>query len=152
MKPFLPIPAGKRRERLLLYPRAMDRENFDTGSCSLDVPSELAAEFARSAVECLKARFTWRADLLSVTQIVSARNQQFRQKVQSVKRCDSRNQLRAGRWQPRHFGLKSRVVWHLHDLLPFIHSAADSCRAFFAANADAAVSQSVADNFAGAFL
>jgi glycosyltransferase involved in cell wall biosynthesis len=147
-------------ERLLLMILArLDRERFDpVVVCPEDGPlMKLAAEFAPvAAVESLQARFTWRADhligyLRSFLRVIH----HFRQKVLSIKPdLIHANSIRAGLVATAAtFGLKTRIVWHLHDLLPR-HPLSSVIRAFAFLTSRTqmiAVSQAVADNFIGAF-
>src|SRR5688500_18254353 len=148
-------------ERLLLMIIArLDREKFDpVVVCPDDGPlMKLAAELAPVvAVEALKARFTWRVDhligyLRSFLRVIH----QFRQEVLNIKPdVIHANSIRAGLVATAAtFGLKSRVVWHLHDLLPR-HPLSSVIRAFAFISSRTqmiGVSQSVANNFVGAFF
>lgn len=148
-------------ERLLLMILArLDRERFDpVVVCPEDGPlMKLAAEFAPvAAVDCLKARFTWRADhLIGYLTSFLGVIQQFRQKVRSIKPdVIHANSIRAGLVATAAtLGLKYRVVWHLHDLLPR-HPLSSVIRAaaFLSRRTQMiAVSESVADNFVGSFF
>jgi len=148
-------------ERLLLMILArLDREKFNpVVMCPEDGPlMKLAAELAPVvAVEALKARFTWRPDhFIGYLRSFLRVSQQVRQKVRSIKPdVIHANSIRAGLVATAAtVGLKSRVVWHLHDLLPR-HPLSTVIRAaaFLSPRTQMiAVSQSVADNFAGAFF
>lgn len=145
---------------LLMILARLDRERFDPlVVCPEDGPlMKLAAELAPvAAVESLQARFTWRVDhligyLRSFLRVIH----RFRQKVLSIKPdLIHANSIRAGLVATAAtFGLKTRVVWHLHDLLPR-HPLSSVIRAsaFLSPRTQMiAVSQAVADNFIGAFF
>lgn len=148
-------------ERLLLMILArLDRERFDpVVVCPEDGPlMKLAAELAPvAAVESLQARFTWRVDhLIGYLRSFLVVIHRFRQKVLSIKPdLIHANSIRAGLVATAAtFGLKTRVVWHLHDLLPH-HPLSSLIRAsaFLSPRTQMiAVSQAVADNFIGLFF
>ena len=102
----------------------------------------------------LDARFTWRADhllryLQSSVQII----RQIRKRVISIKPdLIHANSIRAGLVATAAtFGLGTRVVWHLHDLLPR-HPLSTSIRIFASLSSRTrmiAVSEAVARNFRG---
>jgi glycosyltransferase involved in cell wall biosynthesis len=148
-------------ERLLLMILArLDRERFDpVVVCPEDGPlMKLAAELTPvAAVASLQARFTWRVDhLLGYLRSFLLVIQQFRRKVISIKPdLIHANSIRAGLVATAAtFGLKTRVVWHLHDLLPR-HPLSSVIRvsAFVSPRTQMiAVSQAVADNFVGRFF
>lgn len=108
-------------------------------------------------VPSLEARFTWRADYLvrylkSFYQVIS----QVRRKVISIKPdLIHANSIRSGLVATAAtIGLRTTVVWHLHDLLPR-HPFSSVIRAFAWLSGRArmiAVSSAVADNFRGAFF
>lgn len=115
----------------------------------LGVPAE--------TVPGLEARFTFRGDQLlrylkSFFQVV----RQVRRKVISVKPdLIHANSIRAGLVATAAtFGLRTRIIWHLHDLLPR-HPLSSLIRAYAFLcwrTRMIAVSQAVADNFRGAFF
>src|ERR1700730_973313 len=148
-------------ERLLLMILArLDRERFDpVVVCPEDGPlMKLASELAPvAAVESLKARFTWRADhLIGYLRSFLLVIHKVRQKVLNTKPdLIHANSIRAGLVATAAtLGLKTRVVWHLHDLLPR-HPLSSIIRAFAFLSSRTqmiAVSQAVADNFIGSFF
>ena len=111
---------------------------------------------AVETVAGLEARFTWRPDYLvrylkSFYQVIS----QVRRRVIRVKPdLVHANSIRSGLVATAAtVGLGTRVVWHLHDLLPH-HPLSSVIRAFALLSGRTrmiAVSQAVADNFRGAF-
>ena len=138
----------------------LDRDRFDpVVVCPEDGPlMKLAAELAPvAAVESLKARFTWRVDhLVGYLRSFLLVIYRFRQLVLSIKpNLIHANSVRAGLVATAAtFGLKPRVVWHLHDLLPR-HPLSSVIRAFAFLSPRTqmiSVSQAVADNFIGAFF
>jgi glycosyltransferase involved in cell wall biosynthesis len=150
--------SGAERVLLMILAR-LDRERFDPVMlCPEDGPlMKLAAELAPiEIVEGLQARFTWRADrLIGYLRSFLLVIHSFRQKVLSIKPdLIHANSIRAGLVATAAtFGLKTRVVWHLHDLLPR-HPLSSVIRAFAFLSSRTqmiAVSQAVADNFIGAF-
>jgi len=148
-------------ERLLLMILArLDRARFDpVVVCPEDGPlMKLAAELTSvAAIASLQARFTWRVDhLIGYLRSFLLVIHQFRQKVISIKPdLIHANSIRAGLVATAAtFGLKIRVVWHLHDLLPR-HPLSSVIRAsaFVSPRTQMiAVSQAVADNFIGRFF
>lgn len=108
-------------------------------------------------VPALEARFTWRPDrLLSYFKSFFLVIRQLRRKIVSAgPDLIHANSIRAGLVaSTATFGLGTRVVWHLHDLLPR-HPLSSVIRAFALVSTRArmiAVSQAVADNFRGAFF
>lgn len=148
-------------ERLLLMILArLDRERFDpVVVCPEDGPlMKLASELAPvAAVESLKARFTWRADhLIGYLRSFLLVIHKVRQKVLNTEPdLIHANSIRAGLVATAAtFGLKTRVVWHLHDLLPR-HPLSSVIRAFAFLSSRTqmiAVSQAVADNFIGSLF
>lgn len=148
-------------ERLLLMILArLDREKVEpVVVCPESGPlMTLAAELAPvAAVESLQARFTWRVDhLIGYLRSFLLVIHQFRQNVLSIKPdLIHANSIRAGLVATAAtFGLKTRVVWHLHDLLPG-HPLSSVIRTFAFLSPRTqmiAVSQAVADNFIGAFF
>jgi glycosyltransferase involved in cell wall biosynthesis len=148
-------------ERLLsMILGRLDRENFEpivvcpeSGALAqmvagLGVPVE--------TVKGLEARFTWRVDHLaryckSFLQVMG----QLRRKVTSIKPdLIHANSIRAGLVATAAtFGLKTPVVWHLHDLLPR-HPLSTLIRIFASLSKRTrmiAVSDAVARNFRGRF-
>ena len=107
-------------------------------------------------VASLQARFTWRVDhlagyLKSFFQVMC----QFRQKVIAIKPdLIHANSIRAGLVATAAtLGLGTRIVWHLHDMLPR-HPLSIAIRLTAATTKRTrmiAVSQAVADNFVGSF-
>jgi glycosyltransferase involved in cell wall biosynthesis len=105
----------------------------------------------------LEARFTWRVDQLvrylgSFYQVIS----QVRRTITRVKPdLIHANSIRSGLVATAAtIGLGTRVVWHLHDLLPR-HPLSTLIRAFAVLSRRThmiAVSQAVAENFCGAFV
>ena len=105
----------------------------------------------------LEARFTWRGDYLvrylkSFYQVIS----QVRRKAIGIKPdLIHANSIRSGLVATAAtVGLGTRVVWHLHDLLPR-HPLSTLIRAFAVLSGRTrmiAVSQAVAANFRGAFF
>lgn len=148
-------------ERLLLMILArLDRERFEpVVLCPETGPlMKLASELAPVVtIESLQARFTWRVDHLigylgSFLLVIRG----FRQKVLSINPdLVHANSIRAGLVATAAtIGLQTRVVWHLHDLLP---SHPLSCliraSAFLSVRSQMiAVSQAVAVNFIGRFF
>jgi glycosyltransferase involved in cell wall biosynthesis len=146
---------------LLMILSRLDREKFEPVIvCPEAGPlTKLATELATpvEAVAGLQARFTWRLDRLagylgSFVRVVH----EFRQKVVSINPdIIHANSIRAGLVATAAtVGLKTRVVWHLHDLLPR-HPLSTAVRVFAFLSTRTrmiAVSQSVAHNFVGAFL
>lgn len=145
---------------LLMILGRLDRDRFDpVVLCSEDGPlAKLAAEFAPvTPVDNLQARFTWRVDqLVGYLKSFLTVIHQVRQRVLSIKPdLIHANSVRAGLVATgATFGLKTRVVWHLHDLLPR-HPLSCMIRifAFLSRRTEMiAVSQAVADNFIGALF
>jgi len=113
-------------ERLLLtLLEQMDRSQFDSVLvCPAEGPlGQLANQTGvpTQTIDGLKARFTWRLDhlfqyLLSFARIIL----QLRKKVSNVEPdLIHANSVRAGLVATiATIGLKQRVVWHIHDLLP----------------------------------
>jgi len=152
--------SGAERLLLMILSR-LDRNRFDPIMIcpaehslaqlvsDLNVPVE--------TVPGLEARFTWRADFLvrylkSFYQVIS----QVRQKVIGLQPdLIHANSIRSGLVATAAtFGLGTRVVWHLHDLLPR-HPLSSVIRTFAALSGRTrmiAVSQAVSDNFRGAFI
>jgi glycosyltransferase involved in cell wall biosynthesis len=146
---------------LLMILSRLDRERFDPiVVCAeqgpllkqvreLAVPAEIVAG--------LEARFTWRVDqflryLKSFVQVI----RELRQKVVSIKPdLIHANSIRAGLVATAAtLGLETRVVWHVHDLLPR-HPLSIAIRTFAFLSRRTrmiAVSQAAADRFCGAVL
>ena len=151
--------SGAERLLLMILTR-LDRERFDPVMvCPEDGPlMKLAAELTTVApVASLQARFTWRVDhLIGYLRSFLLVIHQFRRKVISIKPdLIHANSIRAGLVATAAtFGLKTRVVWHLHDLLPR-HPLSSVIRASALVSRRTqmiAVSQAVADNFIGRFF
>ncbi|MEP6912459.1 MAG: glycosyltransferase family 4 protein [bacterium] len=148
-------------ERVLLMVLArLDREKFQPVTVCPEEGGlmKLAGELAPvAAVESLQARFTWRIDrLIGYLRSFVLVIRQFRQKVISIKPdLIHANSIRAGLVATAAtLGLDTRVVWHLHDLLPR-HPLSSMIRAFafFSPRTQMiAVSQAVADTFIGLFF
>ena len=146
---------------LLILLARLDRESVDP-IVVCPAPGLLGKMVTELAVPVetvagLEARFTWRVDqflryLKSFVQVI----REIRQKVLSI-RPDliHANSIRAGLVATAAtFGLGTRVVWHLHDLLPR-HPLSTGIRVFaflFRRTRMIAVSQATADRFCGAFL
>lgn len=109
------------------------------------------------SVSALEARFTWRVDrLLRYLESFLLVIQQLRRKVLSTKPdLIHANSIRAGLVATAAtLGMGTRVVWHLHDLLPR-HPLSTGVRtfAFLCTRARMiAVSMAVKENFAGAII
>jgi len=147
-------------ERLLLniLPR-LDRARFDPLLVCPEGPLRQQANEAGIDTETiggLRARFTWRVDdfvryLKSFVEII----RQLRQKmIEASPDLVHANSVRAGLVATAAtFGLKQKVVWHIHDLLPhhpfnpFIRATAGLSRR----TRIIAVAQASADRFAGRF-
>jgi glycosyltransferase involved in cell wall biosynthesis len=105
-------------------------------------------------VTSLAARFTWRLDhLLRYLRSFVLLIRQLRQKARCLKPdLIHANSIRAGLVATAAtLGLNTRVVWHLHDLLPR-HPLSTGVRLFACLRADnrmIAVSRAVAENFEG---
>jgi glycosyltransferase involved in cell wall biosynthesis len=148
-------------ERLLLMILArLDRDSFDPFMvcpdqdaladlvAKLDVPVETLAG--------LEARFTWRLDHLarygkSFVRVIRL----LREKVRTIKPdLVHANSIRAGLVATAAtFGLGTRVIWHIHDLLPH-HPLSTLIRLFAFLSSRTrviAVSEAVAGNFQGHF-
>jgi len=148
-------------ERLLLMILAgLDRKRFDPVMvCPEDGPlTKLAAGLTPiTSVASLQARFTWRIDhLVGYLRSFLIVIHRFRGTVVSTEPdLIHANSIRAGLVATAAtVGLKTRVVWHLHDLLPR-HPLSSLIRAFASLSSRTqmiAVSQAVADNFIGAFF
>ncbi len=120
--------------------------------------AKMAAD-ARVPVEtlaALKARFTWRPDHLvlycgSFFKVI----RELRRKITALKPdLIHANSIRAGLVATTAtFGLRTRVVWHLHDMLPR-HPLSTAIRVFALLSTRTrmiAVSEAVARNFRGGF-
>jgi glycosyltransferase involved in cell wall biosynthesis len=148
-------------ERLLLMILArIDRDGFDPIVVCPEQDS-LASMVSKLGVPVetvagLEARFTWRVDHLaryrkSFFQVI----RQLRKRVTTIKPdLIHANSIRAGLVATAAtFGLGTRVVWHLHDLLPQ-HPLSTLIRllAFLSSRTRMiAVSEAVATNFRGRF-
>lgn len=149
-------------ERLLLMTLArLDRSSFEpvvlcpgqgplrTMVADLGVPVE--------TVETLDARFTSRGGQLAryLKSFFRVIGEVRRRVVSTNPDLVHANSIRAGLVATAAtLGLKSRVVWHLHDLLPR-HPLSSVIRAFAFLSSRTqmiAVSEAVADNFIGAFF
>ena len=149
-------------ERLLLMILArLDRGSFDpVVVCPERGPLAKMVNYLALPAETvagLDARFTWRPDhlvryLKSFFKVIH----QFRRRVICI-RPDliHANSIRAGLVASvATFGLGTRIVWHLHDLLPR-HPLSSVIRSFAFLSTRMrmiAVSRAVADNFRGAIL
>jgi glycosyltransferase involved in cell wall biosynthesis len=149
-------------ERMLLMVLAgLDRSRFESivlcpkeGSL---VESVRATGLRTEVCPTLEARFTMRIDLLakyllSFWQVIS----KVRTTVAEIQPdLVHANSIRSGLVATAAtLGLGTRVVWHLHDILPR-HPFSSAIRVFaflFARARMIAVSQAVADNFAGRFF
>ncbi len=145
---------------LLMILARLDRNSFEPiVVCPEQGPlrkrvTELAVPV--ETVAGLNARFTWRPDqflryLKSFLLVI----REIRQKTISIKpELIHANSIRAGLVATAAtFGLGTRVVWHLHDILPR-HPLSTSIRIFASASTRTrmiAVSQAVAENFRGRF-
>jgi glycosyltransferase involved in cell wall biosynthesis len=145
---------------LLMVLTRLDRKRFQpVVVCPEEGPlMKLVAELAPvEAVASLQARFTWRVDhFIGYLRSFLLVMHQFRQKVLSIKPdVIHANSIRAGLVATAAtFGLKTRVAWHLHDLLPR-HPLSSVIRAYAFLSPRTrmiAVSQAVAGNFIGAFF
>lgn len=146
---------------LLMILARLDRDSFDPiVVCPEQGPlRKMVAELAvpTETVAGLDARFTWRADqflryLKSFLRVI----RQIRQRVIGIKPdLIHANSIRAGLVATAAtFGLGTRVIWHLHDLLPR-HPLSTGIRAFAFLSPRTrmiAVSQAAANRFCGAFL
>src|SRR5882762_9271001 len=144
---------------LLMILSRLDRDRFDAEViCPEQGPLQAMAKELGVAVETvagLEARFTWRGDRLalylkSFYQVIK----QLRRKIISSGPClIHANSIRAGLVATAAtLGLGTRVIWHLHDLLPR-HPLSTAVRVFACLSSRSrmiAVSQAVAENFQGA--
>ena len=151
--------SGAERVLLMILAR-LDRHGFDPivicpelGPLQemvkdLDVPSETVAS--------LEARFTWRVDALArYCKSFFGLIRQLRRRVVEIKPdLLHANSIRSGLVATAAtFGLGTRVVWHLHDLLPR-HPLSTAIRIFALLSTRTrmiAVSSAVAGNFRGRF-
>ena len=145
---------------LLLILAGLDRSRFESVVlCPREgtlLETVRDSGFRTEACPSLEARFTLRADLLikyllSFWQVI----RKVRGTVIEIKPdLLHANSIRAGLVATAAtLGLNTRVAWHLHDLLPR-HPFSTAIRTFaflFARAQMIAVSQAVADNFAGHF-
>jgi glycosyltransferase involved in cell wall biosynthesis len=146
---------------LLLILARLDRDRFDpVVICPEQGPLQNMVDqlaVPTETVTSLEARFTWRPDhllryLRSFMHVIS----QIRKSVINIKPdLIHANSIRAGLVATAAtVGLETRVVWHLHDLLPH-HPLSTGIRlfAFFSSRTNMiAVSQAAAGRFRGAFL
>jgi glycosyltransferase involved in cell wall biosynthesis len=152
--------SGAERLLLMILSR-LDRATFDAvvvcpkGGPLAETVSGLSTRV--ETVQGLDARFTWRVDRLfrylkSFCEVIS----QLRQRVIANKPdLIHANSIRSGLVATAAtVGLGTRVVWHLHDLLPrHPFSTAIRCFALLSARTQMiGVSQAVAANFRGAFF
>jgi len=150
--------SGAERLLLMILSR-LDRGRFDpVVVCpGQETLSKLVSDLgvAVETVAGLDARFTWRADYLvrylrSFYQVI---NQVRRKAIDIQPDLIHANSIRSGLVATAAtFGLETKVVWHLHDLLPR-HPLSTMIRALALLSRRTrmiAVSQAVADNFRGA--
>lgn len=146
---------------LLMILQGLDRKQFEPVLlCPAEGPLQKLA--SQTGVECravptLDARFTLRIDRLlkylwSFLTVIAG----LRKEIKSVApELVHANSIRSGLVATTAtFGLSTKVVWHLHDLLPR-HPLSAIIRGFaflFARAPMIAVSQAVADNFAWRFF
>jgi glycosyltransferase involved in cell wall biosynthesis len=152
--------SGAERLLLMILSR-LDRAIFDpVVVCPRRGPlAEMASDLSTrvETVEGLEARFTWRIDrLFHYLRSFYAVINQVRQRVIAIKPdLIHANSIRSGLVATAAtVGLGTRVVWHLHDLLP-LHPLSTAIRCFALLSSRTqmvAVSQAVAANFRGAFL
>ena len=148
--------SGAERMLLLILAR-LDRSAFEPVVVCPPGPLEKLARDSGVGVETvptLSARFTWRPDQLthyskSFLQII----RQIRRRVSQLKPdLIHANSIRSGLVATTAtVGMKTRVVWHLHDMLPR-HPLSSAIRlvALFASRTRmVAVSEAVARNFGG---
>jgi glycosyltransferase involved in cell wall biosynthesis len=149
--------SGAERVLLMIVSR-MDRDGFEPlVVCPEQGPlQEMANDLGArvESVQALDARFTWRVDRLarycnSFFEVI----RQLRQRVVSTKPdLLHANSIRAGLVATAAtVGLGTRVVWHLHDMLPR-HPLSTAIRIFAALSSRTemiAVSEAVARNFRG---
>lgn len=152
--------SGAERLLLMILSR-LDRGSFEpVVVCPSPGPlSEMAGDCSAQieSVPTLEARFTWRIDLLSryLKSFYEVINQ-LRQKVIGINPdLIHANSIRSGLVATAAtVGLRTPVVWHLHDLLPR-HPLSTVIRWFALLSGRTrmiAVSQAVAQNFRGTFF
>jgi glycosyltransferase involved in cell wall biosynthesis len=149
--------SGAERLLLMILSR-MDREGFEPlVVCPEQGPLQKMADDLGARVESVKgldARFTWRVDQLAhYCKSFFGVIRELRQRVVSVKPdLLHANSIRAGLVATAAtIGLGTRVVWHLHDMLPR-HPLSTAIRIFAALSSRTemiAVSEAVARNFRG---
>lgn len=149
--------SGAERLLLMILSR-MDRDGFEPlVVCPEQGPLQKMANDLGVRVESvrgLEARFTWRVDHLArYCKSFCGVIRQLRRRVISIKPdLLHANSIRAGLVATAAtFGLGTRVVWHLHDMLPR-HPLSASIRIFAALSTRTeiiAVSEAVARNFRG---
>jgi L-malate glycosyltransferase len=150
--------SGAERMLLLILAR-LDRVAFEPTVICPHGPLEQMARDLEVRVEsmsALEARFTWRIDQLvryfrSFAQLI----RQIRTKVSQIKPdLIHANSIRSGLVATAAtFGMSTRVVWHLHDILPR-HPLSSAIRLFALLSTRTrmiAVSEAVARNFCGRF-
>jgi glycosyltransferase involved in cell wall biosynthesis len=148
-------------ERLLQMILArVDRENFiPLVVCPERGPLRdmtRALGVAVEVVDSLEARFTWRVDRLALycKSFLRVIRQLRRRVIDTKPDLIHANSTRAGLVATAAtVGLNTRVVWHLHDMLPR-HPLSTSIRIFALLSSRTrmiAVSQAVAENFRGRF-
>ena len=150
--------SGAERVLLMIMAR-LDRNLFDQLLICPDQGPLLSMAttlgVAAESVPALEARFTWRVDrLLRYLKSLFSVIRQLRRRVVRLKPdLVHANSIRAGLVATAAtFGLETRVVWHLHDLLPR-HPISTGIRVFAflcGRTRMIAVSQAVAENFGGA--
>jgi len=143
---------------LLLILAGLDREQF-TSRVLCPANGPLLKEIAKLGIESeevplLEARFTVRPDrMFRYLRSFVAAIRQLRSRISKFNPdLVHANSTRAGLVATAAtFGLRTRVVWHLHDLLPR-HPLSSAIRVFaflFARARMIAVSEAVANNFSG---
>jgi L-malate glycosyltransferase len=150
--------SGAERMLLLILAR-LDRAVFEPVLICPRGPLEKLARELRIKVETtsvLDARFTWRVDRLfhyaqSFLQTIRLIRHQIKEVDPDLIHANS---IRSGLVATAAtVGMKMRVVWHLHDILPR-HPLSTSIRVFAGFSSRTrmiAVSNAVADNFSGRF-
>ena len=149
--------SGAERVLLMILQR-LDRDQFEpVVVCPEQGPlQEMAKDLGvpRESVAGLEAKFTWRVDALArYCQSFFGVIRQLRQRVGKIKPdLLHANSIRSGLVATAAtLGLGTRVVWHLHDLLPR-HPLSTAIRMFALLSTRTrmiAVSQAVAGNFRG---
>lgn len=143
---------------LLMILKRLDRSVFN--SLVLCPPEESLAEMVSDLgipvepIASLQARFTWRLDLLvGYLKSFCSVMVRFRRKAKQINPdLIHANSIRAGLVATAAtVGFRTRVIWHLHDMLP-AHPLSVAIRLMALLSRRTrmlAVSQAVADNFAG---